>query len=309
MGLRFTDSQQPNYPALSSFRTSSPFYSAEQDAWVQKLPRYYYEVDVEFDPRARRAPPPRQVETWRIGLVQNVLHEQIRIGFYDQDPYEQTWRRPALDIGSDAYRPFYNEPYFVNVSLRASVDGIDVEVEDRVNIVAVHELLYGTQGLGRLYDPWDPSGYVPMPNQVIRLRMEDQPFLTIRNHYADHLEFAEQVLVMRFWVIAQGPNSRPLVLGRSPPFTLVSWLRVARRTLRSIQPRPDWGSYSLSGTHPRIIRNRGTVRALQERAAPLAPIPASGPMPLLSGPSANERTTEWMVDNHLLPPRGDPVPR
>jgi hypothetical protein len=301
VGLRITDSQQPHYPPIDVFTTAPPFYVQEDDAWLQFLPRYSYEVDVEYHPRARLAPAPPEVQPWRIGIVQNVLYERILIEYLDQEPYTTTWTRPALDLGSEAYRPFYNEPYTVEVRIPISVAGVDRLVEDRVQIVAVHELFYGPRGLGQLLDPWDPDGYHPMPNQVVRLRMEDQPVLPIRNWYGSELVRAEQVLVVRFWVIAMEVRSRSVVLGLSPPFTLVAWMRLAPRQLRSIQPRPSWGSYSLSGVHTRIIESSERVERLQSRSERLRPVPGSTPAPLLTGTAANTRTSKWMRGNGLSP--------
>lgn len=303
MGLRFTDSQQPHYPPVSSFRTAAPYYVPERDAWIQPLPRYSYDADVEFNARAHLAPAPRQIEPWRIGVVQNVLYERILIEYLDEDPYTVTWSRSALDIGSESYRPFYNGPYVIEGRILVSVDGIDREVEYRVPVIAVHEVLYGPRGLGVLYDPWDPSGYSLQPNQILRISMEDQPAHAIRNSYGSELVRAERLMILRFWIIAMGPRSRPVVLGASPPFTLVAWMRLAQRQYRALQPRPAWGSYSLTGTHTRIIERREQIESLQSRGEPLRPLPAQGdtPTPLLTGTSANARGLEWMRRNNLLP--------
>jgi len=303
VGLRFSDSQQPHYPPIDSFRTAPPYYVQERDAWIQSLSRYSYQVDIEYDHRARMAPTPRRVEQWRIGIVQNVLYERILIEYHDQHPFTVTWARPALDIGSEAYRPFYNEPYTVEVRIPFSIEGVDRIIEDRIQVVAVHEVWYGPRGIGLLLDPWDPDGYAPLPSQILRLSMEDQPRNAIRNWNGSELVRAERVLVMRFWVVAMGARSRPVVLGASPPFTLVAWMRLAPRQLHSIQPRPAWGAYSLAGANPRIIESLVLVERLQARGGPLRPLPARDdtPAPLYTGVSANERGTAWMRENGLLP--------
>lgn len=305
MGLHFTDSQQPHYPPPDSFREDPPYYDQERDAWVQLLPRYSYEVDVEYTPRAPLARAPRQVEQWRIGIVQNVIYERILVEYFDQEPYTVTWTRPALDIGSEAYRPFYNEPYTVNIRIPLRIAGIDQILEDRVSVVAVHEVLYGPRGLGLLYDPWAPDGYAPLPNQILRLRMEDRPAHALRNWNNNDLARAERVMVMRFWIIAMDMTSRSVVLGFSPQFTLVAWMQLARRGLRSIQPRPTWGAYSRTGAHTRIIESHEQVERLQRRDGSIQPQPARGgsPAPLLTGTSANERGLSWLQANNLLPSR------
>lgn len=308
MGIRITDSQQPNYPPVGSFQTSPPLYRRELDAWQQFLPRYFYEADVEYHPRARLAPPPRRAEPWRIGLVQNVLYERILVEYREQEPYEVTWSRSALDIGSEAYRPFYNEPYVVTVTLPSAAPGITQPIVSRESIIAVHEVRYGPRGFGMLLDPWDPDGYSPLPNQVLRLRMEDRPFLILRNWYGSELVRAEQVLVMRFWIIAIGPSTRPVVIGHSPPFTLVAWMQLAPRQFLTLQPSPTWGSYDLPGATTRIIRDPARIAALQQRDV-LRPIPGPGPVPLLTGTSANARTGAWIEAQGLLPPVREPEHR
>jgi hypothetical protein len=306
MGLRFTDAQQPNFPNLSEFRGQPPRYIDDQDAWFHSLPRYFYEVDVEYDPRARVAPAPTSVSMWNIGLVQNVLYERIEIEYLDQEPFTVTWARPALDIGSEAYRPFYNEPDVLEVSIPYSVAGFDRLLISREAVVPVHSLFYGPNGLGQLLDPWDPAGYAPMQNQSVRLRMIDQPFLMLRNWKGTELVRVLQVLALRFWIVAMPSGGRGVVLGLSPPFTLVAWMRLVPRVLQTIQPNPEHAWYSHQGVHRRVMTTLQQVqryRAAQARGGGqrLAPQPASSPLPLLTGLSANDRAERWLRDNSLLP--------
>lgn len=304
-GLRFADGSRPGDAPVSLFRESAPVYLTFDSLWFHPLPRYHYEVTLEFDPRGRLLRAPRRFDRYRIGFVLNVTYESIAIDYDGVSPKRQVWRRAVLDTAAEAAaRPFVHDPVSLVQVIPMIVEGQTRWVEDRVNIAPGVELLYGPAGFGDFLDPWSAEGYSARPNQRVHLSYIDQPRIALPQRFGGgRLERAEQIVVFRFWIIAlRASAGAPEILGHSPEFTLQAWFEPQPSGLRSIEPPPRWLAAGLAGRHTRAFRNQREIERAQRTAGRMQPQPGPGGVaPVLSGTTANERLVDWFRDEGLLP--------
>lgn len=300
MGLRFADGRRTGDAPVSSFRPSSPAFLIREGLWLQPLARYHFEVVVEHSSSGGIVPTPARAGIWRIGFVLNVAYERVSVRYGSDRPISATWRRPVLDSASPTSRPFVHDPAEQVIRIPIFIDGEATErfVEDRVNVVPGKELFYGPLGLGELVDPFGAVGYVPWSAQRLPLIYEDRPYLAVPQTLGGRrLARLEQLVVFRFWIIAQDTGRRRTnVLATSPEFTMAAWLETGPSALLSLEPRPAWMCYGLAGRWLRLFQNHGEREAAEQRTSELRPQPgrAGGPWPVLEGATANERLSEWV---------------
>jgi hypothetical protein len=311
-GLRFADGTGPGDAPIARFRESAPVFLTFDSLWFQPLPRYHYEVTLEFVPQGRMLRPPRRFEIYRIGFVLNVVYESISIEYAGVAPKRHVWRRPILDTAADPPgRPFVHDPVQLVQVIPIVVEGQERLVVDRVNVAPGVELFYGPSGFGDLLDPFSPEGYHPRPNQRIHLSYIDQPRIALPQRFeGGRLQRAEQIVVFRFWIVAlRGAGVAATdILGHSPEFTLQGWFEPGPSSLRSLEPHPRWIAVGLAGRHVRPFRDQRDVERASRGAESVQPRPGpGGTPPVLTGTTANERLVQWFRDERLLPPVGASV--
>lgn len=304
-GLRFADGTRPGDAPIARFLESAPVYLTFDGLWFHPLPRYHYEITLEFDRRGRLLRPPSRFDAYRIGFVLNVMYESIVIEYAGVAPKRQVWRRAALDTATDAAgRPFVHDPISLVQVIPIIIAGQTRLVQDRVNITPGVRLFYGPAGFGDFLDPWSAEGYSARSNQSIHLSYIDQPRIALPQRFGGgRLERVEQIVVFRFWIVAlRASAGAPEILGHSPEFTLQAWFEPQPSGLLSIEPPPRWLSGGLVGRHTRPFRDQREIDRAQRAQGSVQPHPGPGGVaPVLSGTTANERLDEWFRSESLLP--------
>lgn len=168
------------------------------------------------DPKIGLGGAPTDPELYRIGIVQNVLHERLFFQYEKQDErskrtvkrvFEKTSDHPAVDIVENTFdRPFYSTPSFDSNKRKTR---------------PVSTIWYTPQGYGELLNPYSKSG-VAIDNRPDTLDMWDQPgggaFFTLPD--GAMLMRMEKVLGFQAWlVVKQALKIDPLA--HVPAFSLM----------------------------------------------------------------------------------------
>lgn len=302
MSLTVVDHMIGSYPPVSAMRAADTFYDRSRDCWVLCQPKFSFRCRVGFERGyGGGAPPPGAPQLWRVGLVQNVLYEWIRLEYDNWEPIEQTWSTPVVDYADREAMPFVTgaRSQVLNV---VGDEGITIPVP--VRRTGVQLLWYSEGGLLPYTIPIPPNPYdttFPGSNRSYELEYEDAPFTALRARLGrdDVLLFAGHVMAVQFWVMALTPTRERFVLAHSPAFTLMARVNVLRPPpgLAAGMPRLDsFEAFSVDGLHRHLIprpRNAGGF---------IAPIRGpGGRRPVITGVSANARARDWLHQERVAP--------
>jgi hypothetical protein len=243
------------------------------------------------DPRRGVGGQPSDSESWRIGIVQNVVYEKVKFKYSDGALFEKEWPDQVLDSSASLNLGFYNDPVTVPAC----------QVDPRMKcsqwlpiFTPVHDIVYGKAGYKELVDSDGGQQTSTVPTMV---DMYDEPAFGARMRREKAvITIAEHILAFQVWLVAQRLKQLE-VLAYIEPFSLVFAL--------TAQPRPDALSiqtppfqYNYYGvrdiTHSTRVKSSGTptVRMYPGR---------SKRTPLLDGQTANERGRTWLRTSGLLP--------
>ncbi|MGF6636511.1 hypothetical protein [Paraburkholderia sp. MM6662-R1] len=288
--------------------------------WGFGLPKYRYGVELVYDPKSSFIPPPKRLERWRIGIVQNVLFEAIRIG-YQGRRFLNRFTNPAVDCATDSSKPFYAPPltrdYAIsqtgpndqNLILReyriASYD-IEYSPEGMVADAASNPSLAGGDDNISLLDSNGKPLRAPKTSKLTNPRltffMGDQPYVCLswRDPNFGQLVSIQRVMLMKFWLLALAPN-KDIVICSSEFFTLAGWFELSGLSDSKGQDFrvPSFDNVFLDGNQTsKVTANIKSARSIAESQKPssldLTPGPKSKTKPVMNGKIANDSRSEWV---------------
>lgn len=305
MTLTLIDNQEAHYPPISQFRYEAPTPPGlGQSAWRLHQASYAWSAVVGDDPTVRSGArrPTTIRERWRVGIVQNVLREQIDIEYHSGLSFHERWDDAVVDYYDVASAPFILGPATQTIYFAP------LDREFTFEVTAVRDLWYDPDG--SLTPADDTHGGVRSLGTARGYEIEfaDHPWTPILNQRGSTtLARAVHALAMQFWVVAKPVRTgEPVVIAHSPPFTLIAAMEVAApppgRPAPIIPPTPGWVGRSRSGIHiPRVGSDVASLRGPSSGDALAA---ARGPgrrRPVLTGTSAIDRAEQWLRANHLAP--------
>lgn len=278
--------------------------------WVESSLSYRFSSRVQFRADILKPPRPKKTENWRIGIVQNVRSEYIRVVYSNQPPIIGHWG-PLLDAASLDHQfalPFYAPP--LPYQYHTTIFGI--QKTNTIWVLASADATYGPDGF-HVKPPPDVKKSSDQPEDEVELEFFDQPRLSVPRQLdgADLLAI-DNLIALQFWILALGPRSSAVVAA-SQPFTIVKWLEfpkgVDRGKARELAT-PSWDAYVVRGVIKnmppkgkvmveRFKKRQGTT-VIIERATP------STPRPITKGSLAKDVGLSWLQSKGLAPKKIGP---
>ncbi|MGH6811174.1 MAG: hypothetical protein ACREDM_02130 [Methylocella sp.] len=126
-----------------------------------------------FDPNPKNGVggSPVSEELWRIGIVQNVVYENLYFEYDGGRLFKTEFNNAAVDSVAAINFPFYHDPVIVPACKLDPRLGCKTFVS---LMVPVADIWYTSQGYGELLNPYVPSG-VAINNKPDALDMVDEP--------------------------------------------------------------------------------------------------------------------------------------
>jgi len=251
-------------------------------------------VKFDPDPKSGVGGSPANMESWSVGVVQNVIHEMINFEYDDGSQFKEEFNSAALDsIDRTINLPFYGDPIYMETCK------IDPQLPCGKWIpaqVPVMNVFYTSRGYGELLDPWDAIG-VHTSNKPDQLNVMDEPNFGARLRLKNGalISRAEHVMSFQTWLVAKTPTKTHF-LAHVPAFSLVFWM----------QTTPSPGLLSI-GTPPfnfAFCGEAGIAKKVKSSGASATVKIGSGQggrTPIMTGDTANVRGRNWLKKNNLLP--------
>jgi len=283
----------------SSIVFTDPLLLLQQTAYsLDTLNFEFHSFEITFgisfdpDPGKGIGGAPAQGETWKIGIVQNLLWERCIWEYDNNERIEIVAPDPVLDsLDGTKLKPFYGDPYLGSSRRQSRPYSI---------------LLYTAKGYGELTNPADVSK-VKIDNKPDILSMWDQPGGGgwIKSPKQRNLiKGMERRYNFQAWLVAQTPSDPDgLVLAHVPPFSLCFWLET---DLKNFKPKSsfddpafDYGVYvengfSIAKVNRKIKRN-GPTPTIQ------VALGDGGRYPMTFGMTASEQTTLLFTNKGMHP--------
>ncbi len=192
---------------------SAPAMYAVANEVACKLANFQTRFAFRFEASRKGDPERTRVESWRVGVIQNVLFEKNRFQWDDGTEHHVTWEKPVIDSSSLYGFPFYQD------------DPDSSQLRDPLVQNPYRDIYYGAQGFGELMDPWAkaPNNVVLKPDWWVTSADRPQFGCSLRTRRGGLLVHAEQVITFGIWLVAIATEGQhaPQVLAHAPPFTMV----------------------------------------------------------------------------------------
>jgi hypothetical protein len=265
------------------------------------------EFGILFDPDPQKGvgASPKDAQSWRIGLVQNVLYERLYFEYDDKSTFQMELTTPSVDIVPATNEfPFYATP-------KPGAPGTR----------PVADITYTAQGYGetsaRKFDNkpdmlslWDqPGGGAffrkngAMINRVEKTLAFQTWLVAIKTgEFSTSSAFVDKMRDAFIPKLVRTAGTSVAVLAHIPPFSLMFWFELKSKGFKPKRmldtPPFDWGVYGQNGHFPAKRINR-SIQGL----GPTPDIkPALGDgkrFPATKGPPANEIAHNWLAANGL----------
>jgi hypothetical protein len=246
------------------------------------------------DPKKGVGGSPASMESWSVGIVQNVIHEMINFQYDDGSQFKEEFKSPVLDsIDKTVSLPFYGDPVFLEACKFDPTLPCGQWIPAQVPVMRI---FYTSSGYGELLDPWDASG-VHTSNKPDTLNMGDEPNFGARLRLQNGalIKRAEHVMSFQTWLVAQTP-AKTLFLAHVPAFSLVFWMdTLPSPGLLSIGTPPfNFAFYGEAGV-TKTVKSSGTSARVRMGLG------NGGRNPIMTGDTANTRGRNWLKQNSLMP--------
>src|SRR5262245_22887542 len=182
------------------------------------------EFEFGFDPDPAKgvggAPASRRL--LQVGIVQNILYEQLTFEYSNGSKFTKEFLIPVLDTSAKHSLPFIYDPTFVPECMYDSSLSCTIMIPV---MTPVRDLFYTAKGYEELLNPWDPSG-VELRDPPTSVDMIDEPLFgapTFLPGTKAVITKAERILAIQTWLIAMS-SSDVFVVAHIGPFSLIFWL-------------------------------------------------------------------------------------
>jgi hypothetical protein len=225
-------------------------------------------------------------EDWKIGIVQNVLFEKLRLEYDDGTVFETESDEALLDS-----RAVFNLPYVYDPPTNPSPAARGRR--------PVESIVYTSKGYDYFVDPWDPTKFDNKPDWF---DMIDNPILSAKLILPSGgwIKKVSRINSFQAWLVAQAPTET-FFLANVPPFSTVfeyetdppSFGQIAARLVHSRPDITSYKAYAEAGIS-KTINAKGSGRSVRVTAH------AGGRVPKMSGRTANARGNEWLKSKQLI---------
>lgn len=281
-------------------------------ALVRQVPfqRIYSTATVEWDGSIPPHLPTKGTEEWRVGFVQNVLYDFVRVTYYDvpaQPPEYKSESPPYLD--ADDAVPFFAGPD-TPITLTGPNGEIDIlSASADVRLTSDGAAVREGKRWRSLSDGFSSSR--------INLGMTDSPIVAVYEDLGGHLlQSIEVVVSFRQWIVALRASDKKVLpaIATGRACTIVGWMKIEKNfTKGELQLRRKFtsGTYILSDRifmtkQPpplgKSVDDPGVGKL--EKSLPKAPTPV--PPPTIQGILANSPLKAWGVKAGIIDP-SDPM--
>jgi hypothetical protein len=269
---------------------SSPAAYAVANEVECKMAQFESAFQFRFDPK-RGVPGPTATESWRIGVVQNVLYQKSRFIWDDGTRHMKDWVTPVVDSGALFSFPFYQDEPTYTRDNKGNRKG-DQQTPFR-------DVYFNSTGFGELLDPWKkaPNNLVLKPDWFVTAADKPQFGCKLRTRRGGLLRVAEQIVTFGIWLVATDSErrTRPQVLAHVPPFTMIY----------SVEFGSGEGMMSLEIPASNFVVAPGRRTTVDKRLA-YATLPGiavksgqGAAAPTYKGETANSRERHWAVGTIL----------
>jgi hypothetical protein len=251
--------------------------------------------------------PPSSPERYKIGIVANLLNENLLFKYFNKPPIPHRNSTPILDC-IDASRPFLYPSFQETMIIEG---GTPIVTTTR----AYHDVIFGPDGFSW---PSDPRNFFPS----LSLTYVDKPFQGVRTTFIDEdhnhsaINFFYGCLSFKFFIVGipERTGVRSFCLAYSEPFSLYSVNIFAEPLLsqqdgmrilfhRTYSRNLRDGSLPTFPRDPSVIVDRWRVPETRQRDRETNfSINRRGPLPrglVLDGQTSIERTSDWMRRRRL----------
>ena len=295
---------------------------------------YFFTASIKWNGTAPPKLPAKGEQKWRVGIVQNVLFDHIKIqydGIPDRIPPFHS-DKPVLDAGEgapgkgDEGVPFYAPP---SVLIHIGSEWYQVVYD----FTLAADSPDGGGGV-RIYEGARNRSFGDITSEVpeISIGFSDRPTTPAPDMMDGHpLMLIERGISLQFWIVAlqeKMPAKEAVVLASSDPFTIVQWMDLSPAKGAKSTADAKFASYcyTLDGklnttTFPHAANEQDPQLASfrKQQAATLKKgRPGSGKMvpsggqgaarPVLDGPLGNTQLREWATKYNLWDAPKPPTP-
>ena len=231
------------------------------------------------DPKVGVGGAPPDEETWRIGIIQNVVYEKSHYEYEGRKPFDVEFKDAVVDVDDKGtHFPFVGDPDFKPPVERP-----------------VWDICYTSQGYGELLNP--STGGLATTNKPDTFNSSDQPNLVtkLRISKGSIIKRAEKLTSFQLWLVARSPKATH-VLANIPPFTLVYWLETTSALKTDLSTETPSFKYEFYGENGIVKKVRTSGSGTPSIRASLG---VGVKSPVMTGIRANKRIRDWANSNGL----------
>lgn len=227
---------------------------------------------------------PSGVEDWKVGIVQNVLFEKVRLEYDDARVFETEFNDAVLDS-----RAQFNLPFVYDPPPNPSPAG---------GWRPVASIVYTSRGYDYFLDPFDPDG--PLDNKPNFVDMIDTPSLSPKliGPGGAWIKKASRITSFQAWLVAKSPT-QTFLLANVPPISVICEYETdpptfgPARMVSSLPTILSYKAYAEAGIS-KTITAHGSGKSVRVEGN------SGKRRPVMSGGTAGARGQKWLSDNGLI---------